>query len=129
VATHVDSVVFHSEQCLEVYHQEKKKEPVCALVREYCRSGWPDKGSVRAEIVPYWRARGALTVCKQILLFAEWIIILKSLQKETLQKFMQTTRESSGAKLEWLHRCGGLASVNGWPKWCNNVLCVQGCHS
>jgi len=112
---------FHSlpitEQCLEIYLQEQEKDSVCALIREFTDQG----GQTEAEIVPYWRARGALTVCKQILLFAERIVILKSLQKETLQKIH--------AGHHGIERCqvrvaALVASVNGLPKWCNNVLCV-----
>ena len=87
---YVDTVTSHSlpitEKRLEVYRQEQEKDHVCALVREYCRSGWPDKGAVQPEVAAYWRARGALSECNGVLLFADRIVVPKSLQKETLAK-------------------------------------------
>lgn len=75
-----------TESRLEVYRQEQEKDPICSLVREYCQSEWPDRKSLTADLAAYWRARNALTVCNQILLFADRIVVLKSLQKETLKR-------------------------------------------
>ena len=35
-------------------------DPICLAMANYCRNGWPtDKRGLSAEIVPFWRARGA----------------------------------------------------------------------
>ena len=75
-----------TEQRLDQYREAQEKDIVCQQVKEYCRNGWPRKGSVRPEIAPYWTARSSLTECNQLLMYGHRIVIPKSLQKDTLRK-------------------------------------------
>lgn len=58
------------------------KDPVCQLIREYIKSGWPTKNSVRGEIAPYWKATDFITECKQLLMYKGRIVVTKSLQRD-----------------------------------------------
>ena len=90
VEAFVDGVVERSlpatEQRLNTYRCAREQDPVCQQVIEYCRTGWPRKGLVKPDIAPYWKVRGSLTVCNQLLLYDHRIVVPKSLREETKQK-------------------------------------------
>ena len=48
--------------------------------------GWPKKSLVSPQLIPYWKVRDALTVCKNFLLYNSRIVVPKLLQHEMLQK-------------------------------------------
>ena len=52
----------------------------------YCKTGWPNKSLISSQLIPYWKERGVLTVCKGQLLFNSRIAVPKLLQQETLHK-------------------------------------------
>ena len=90
VETFVDAVIDLSlpvtPQRLQIYREAQEKDEVCVQVREYCKIGWPNKSFIPHQLIPYWKERDALTVCKGLLLFNSRIVVPKSLQQETLQK-------------------------------------------
>ena len=71
---------------LDAYRSAQAKDPVCGLIMEYCRSGWPRKERIDSRLQQYWRVSGSLTVCEDLLLFNGRIVVPKSLQQETLSK-------------------------------------------
>ena len=78
-----------SKDRLDEYRKHQTSDPVCSMVMKFCQQGWPEKGAVSEEIKAYWRERGGLTICKDLLLYGSRIVVPKSLQKETLQKLHQ----------------------------------------
>ena len=77
------TVHFASER-LDVYKQAQLDDPVCAQVREYCTKQWPAKKFISDEVLPYWTEHDSLTVCKNLLMSNNRIVVPKSLQQETL---------------------------------------------
>ena len=49
-------------------------------VREYCTKQWPPKKLVSAPILPYWNEKDNLSVCNDLLMFGNCIVVPKSLQ-------------------------------------------------
>jgi transposase InsO family protein len=90
VETFVNSITKLSlpatEQRLEIYRQSQEQDPVCTQVREFCRTGWPNKQHVPQELMPYWKVKSSLTICDNLLLYNLRIVVPKSMQSETLQK-------------------------------------------
>ena len=75
-----------SKQRLDEYRRAQKDDPVCAQVREYSTKQWPARKLISAEIGPYWKERDNLTICSDLLLFNNHIVVPKALQQETLAK-------------------------------------------
>ena len=57
------------------------------LVIAYCMIGCPQTAS--AELMPYWKVKGSLTVCEGLLMLNDCIVIPKSLQREIMDKIYQ----------------------------------------
>ena len=55
-------------------------------VRWYCQNGWPGKHDIEPMIKPYWESRCSLTMCNNLLLFNDRIVVPLALQKETPDK-------------------------------------------
>jgi len=75
-----------SEQWLEMYCQAQERDGVCTQLREYCKMGWLRKKIIPLNLTPYWKVRNSSTICNDLLLYNPQIIVMKSLQRETLQK-------------------------------------------
>ena len=72
---------------IKEYSDAQATDPVCSAIANYCRNGWPkDKKGLSAEIAPYWSSRGELTICGNLLLNGNRIVVPKSMQKLTLTK-------------------------------------------
>ena len=52
---------------LEVYRQAQANDTVCAKVREYCQSSWPNRDATENKLKPFWEVRNSLTLCDDIL--------------------------------------------------------------
>ena len=75
-----------TEQRLDTYRQSQQ-DPVCSQVREFCKTKWVNKKHVPQELMPYWKMKdNLLTICDNLLLYNSRIVVLKLMQKETLQK-------------------------------------------
>jgi len=75
-----------STERLEEYRRAQAKDHICSSVIKCCRNGWPEK-YIEADIKPYWKARGELTVDKDnLLLYNKRIVVPKPLQRQTLEK-------------------------------------------
>ena len=89
VETYISAIVSTlpaTAQRLSQYRDEQLKDPVCALVAEYCRTSWPAKQTVKPELIPYWKVRGSLTMHDGLLLYDDRIVVPQSLWEETLQR-------------------------------------------
>ena len=64
-------------------------ERVQTKVRQFCSDSWPEKSKIAAELIPYWRLRGELSVCDDLLLYDTCIVVPKSAQQEALRKVHQ----------------------------------------
>ena len=71
---------------LGVYRQKQVEDPVCSKVMEYCKSGWPRKHLLQSKVIPYWKLRSSLTMCNNLLLYNNRIIIPTSLQKDVMKR-------------------------------------------
>ena len=74
---------------LECYRQAQKADDTCSKLRQFCKSGWPGRHQVKGHVAPYWRVRGELSVCDDLLLFGTRIVVPKSKRAETLRKIHQ----------------------------------------
>ena len=73
-------------QRLNEYKQAQLRDAECAKVREYCKSQWPNKYLVDCSLKPYWRDRGALTLCDDLLMHGSRVVVPRSLRRQTMLK-------------------------------------------
>ena len=71
---------------LDEYRVSQAADPVCSAVMYFCRNGWSHKRDVKADIAPYWKVQGQMTICDGLLLYQRSIVVPKNLQKEALSK-------------------------------------------
>ena len=64
---------------LETYRQAQIEDAECSKVREYCKTNWPERGLVESHLKPYWEVRGSLTLCEDLLLSNNRIVVPNSL--------------------------------------------------
>lgn len=81
-------------QKLDIYRQAQIEDAECVKVREYCRSQWPERGSTESQLKPYWKARGSLTLCEDILLYNNHIVVPLSVRKEAIVSVIRGWREA-----------------------------------
>ena len=53
-------------------------------LQQFCQDGWPAKSTLEPHLVPYWKERGALTLCEGLLLRGNCIVIPQALRKTTM---------------------------------------------
>ena len=75
-------------------------------VCQYYESEWPDKKFIPPVLIPYYQARESLTVCNDLLLFNERIVVPEALRTETLQ------RVHSGH--QGVEKCRARVAVSDW---------------
>ena len=87
VEAYVDHVTMSSIPAtthqLQTYRQAQMEDAECAKVREYCQTYWPAKHSIESSLKPYWKVRGSLTLCDDLLLYNSRIVVPPSLRRET----------------------------------------------
>ena len=71
---------------LEEYSKAQEEDPICSQIRQYCTSQWPPKKFVLPEISPYYQHRNNLTLCGNLLLYNNRIVVPRSLRRETLKR-------------------------------------------
>ena len=104
------------------YHTGQLNDPICIRVKQYCVSGWPAIQNIGVELIPYWRVRDDLSVCKDLLLYGTRIVVPTSLKSLTLQKLHQGHLG--------IQRCH-LRAVSSvwWPGSSQQIYqMVKGCH-
>ena len=77
---------------LEVYRKAQDKDPVCQTIMQYLQLWWPNKKSLSVEILTYWKFGGYFSVCNNLLMYGQRIIVPTSLRCETIWRFIQDTR-------------------------------------
>ena len=75
-----------SPERLAVYVSGQKADQALTQVRRCCQTSWPSKQKLDPALKPYWEARGCLTLCNDLLLYNNRIVVPQSLQKETIHK-------------------------------------------
>ena len=89
VKVFVDSVTLNlpaTEPRLKEYQQAQLDDPICSQVRKHCESSWPTKRPVNADLIPYWRVKASLSICNNLLLYNDRIVVPSALQEVTLQR-------------------------------------------
>ena len=71
---------------LRKYCDAQQKDDICSHVITFCKKGRPKKKQMLREMLPYWRVRGELTLCRDLLLRGKRIAVSASLRIETLEK-------------------------------------------
>ena len=85
----VDSVTLNlpaTDSRLKEYQQAQLDDPICSQVRKHCESSWPAKRPVNEDLIPYWRAKASLSICNDLLLYNDHIVVPSALQEVTLQQ-------------------------------------------
>ena len=75
-----------NKEWLDEYRASQSTDPVCSLVINYCRNGWPAKQDVDGIIKPYWEVQGELTVGNSLLLYGSRIVVLWSSSAANLEE-------------------------------------------
>ena len=71
VEAQVDQCVTHlpaNSGKIDEYRKAQTTDYVCSSIIRYCREGWPEKRDIGNMFIPYWKARGELTLGKNNLL-------------------------------------------------------------
>ena len=71
---------------LEEYSKVQEEDPVCSQIRQYCTSQWPLEKFIPPEISPYYQHRTNLTLCGNLFLYNNRIVVPRSLRRETLKR-------------------------------------------
>ena len=96
-----------SKHRLETYRQAQAQDEECRKLLDFCRNGWPKKSTLEPHLVPYWKERGSLTLCDQLLLHGKRIVIPQALRKMTTEKIheghqgMERCRMRAQASVWW----------------------------
>ena len=90
VEAYVDHVTVPSipatPQRLQVYKLAQIEDSECSRIREYCKTQWPWQYSMESSLKPYWKVRGPLTLCDDLLLYNSRIVVhLPSEEKQCLK--------------------------------------------
>ena len=82
----VTSTLPATKQRLNQYCDTQQRDLACSHIMEYCKTGWPRKQVMEAELVPYWKVRSSLTVHDGLLLYNDCIVVPPLLREETLAR-------------------------------------------
>ena len=74
---------------LEQFRKAQTDDQILSQVINFCQAGWPNKSSLSSCVKPYWKIRDELSVCKQLLLRGDRIVVPSSLQQDILQRLHQ----------------------------------------
>ena len=55
-----------SKERLHTYRTAQESDPVCTILTQYSKNGWPDKNSMDPITKPYWEKRGELTIGERV---------------------------------------------------------------
>ena len=82
----VTSTLPATKQRLNQYCNTQQRDLACSRIMEYCKTGWPRKQVMEAELVPYWKVRSSLTVHDGLLLYNDRIVVPPLLREEILAR-------------------------------------------
>lgn len=64
----------------------QQTSPVIKTLREYCSSGWPELSKIPSQLKPYFSVRHEISVCDDLLMRNNRLVIPKDLQPEMLTR-------------------------------------------
>ena len=83
----ITSLLPASKHRLHEFKIAQDEDTMCAQAKKWCTEGWPTKRPVAdGEMIPFWKVRSSFTVCDNLLLYNQCVVIPPSLRKEILQK-------------------------------------------
>ena len=106
---------------LEVYRIAQEQDPVCHQVQQFCTSEWPQKKFISPKLSPYFKFKDNLSVCNNLLLYNNRIVVPKTLQRETLKRIHLGH--------QGIERCRARAVTSVWWPGITHEISqmVQGC--
>ena len=76
-----------SDGRLDQYRKAQDEDSLCSKVKTHCKKGWPEKREINHRVLPFWKARGNLSLDPSgLLLYGSRIVVPQSLRQETLEK-------------------------------------------
>ena len=75
-----------TEKRLQEIREHQEKDPVCQKLSEFCKSGWPEKRTLSADLKPYFCISAQLSIANGLLLRGKRIIVPPPLRKTLLDK-------------------------------------------
>ena len=110
VEAQVDDCVTHlpaSSGKTDEYRKAQTTDYVCSSIMRYCRQSWPEKRDIENMFIPYWKARGELTLGKNnLLLYNDRIVVPKYLHGQTHEKLHM--------RHQGVQRCRLRAKISVW---------------
>jgi len=67
-----------------MYRIAQEQDCVCNQIQQFCMSEWPQKKLISPKLSPYFKFKDNLSVCNNLLLYNNRIVVSKPLQRETL---------------------------------------------
>ena len=88
VETFIAEVIKQSaEQHLDEYRQKQQEDPTCSQVKQFFQTEWPaEKNHLRVDLIPYWKMKDLLSVCNDLVLYNERIVIPERLRKDVMER-------------------------------------------
>ena len=106
----VDFVQFSTEKLTQI-RQATNADPIVCELRVRILQGWLEsRRELHKDLQPFWSYRDELPIEKGILLKGDRILIPKSMQTETLEKFIMVTKEATNASSE--QKCVFWSGIN-----------------
>ena len=78
-----------TSDCLVEFWKAQAADQTLSKVINFCQTKWPAELAVSATLKPYWKIQDELSVCKQLLLRGDRIVIPSCLQEDILQHLHQ----------------------------------------
>ena len=72
---------------LEEFWKAQAADQTLSQVINFCQTEWPEESAVSSMVKPYWKIQAELSVCKQVLLHGDRIVIPLCLRQDILQCF------------------------------------------
>ena len=70
-----------TEKRLQEIREHQEKDPVCQKLSKFCKSGWPEKITLSADLKPYFCISAQLSIANGLLLRGKRIIVPPPLRK------------------------------------------------
>jgi len=74
---------------LDKFREAQAADQTLSQVINFCQTTWPEEHAVGSTVKPYWIIRDELSVCKQLLLRGDRIVVPSCLQQDILQRLHQ----------------------------------------
>ena len=78
---------------LEEFWKAQAADQTLSQEINFCQTEWPEESAVSSMVKPYWKIRAEFSVCKQLLLRGDRIVIPPCIRQDILQCLHQVTKE------------------------------------